>query len=100
MHYASIDENAEHYVFDARRAFYDPKAYADWPLYASLAHNVRDVFDFCERIRRMPPSEFVLTYISQLGSLLGPEEDISQIARQVYALCTRFASQFIDFICI
>ena len=90
MRFGGAPERAGHYAFDVRRSLGGSLMYRDYPLYAFVAPNARDLRDFCERMRRLSPAEFVVRYAAQLA--LGAESGAVE-SKAVYDLYRRFAAE-------
>ncbi|HYV05285.1 MAG TPA: hypothetical protein VFB82_11895 [Blastocatellia bacterium] len=97
MHWIGVREKKHHYVFDARRALNNPKSYLGVPLFDYVVPQVRDLYNFCVRLTRMKPSEFVVSYLSELSLLPGRNEDVCLLSRSVYNTYARFAKQFVEY---
>lgn len=95
MSFAGVAESKSHYAFDVRRALRGDGAYRRYPLYRVLEPNAPDLAAFCEDIRAMTPSEFVLRYAAQLSLV---SENTASSNRVLYDLYQRFARQVLDFL--
>jgi 7-cyano-7-deazaguanine synthase in queuosine biosynthesis len=95
MSFAGVAESKNHYAFDVRRALRNRDAYRRYPLYRVLESNIDDLIAFCEDMRAMQPSEFVVRYAAPL-SLVSDETASSD--RALYALYQRFARQMLEFL--
>jgi hypothetical protein len=95
---AGVREPTGHYVFDARIALKDPRAYDGAPLYDHVASRVKDLREFTQRIERMEPNEFALNYLGDLSFIPSSPEDVGQTAGETYSLYRRFARQFTEYL--
>ena len=90
MRFGGAPESAGHYAFDVGRSLGSPTGYRDYPLYTFVEPNARDLRDFCERMRRLSPSEFVVRYAAQLALAV---ESGGGGSKAVYELYRRFAAE-------
>lgn len=100
MKNASIQEDDEHYAFDACATFKGKAKYSDkTPLYSIVADNVKDLYQFCEKIKGMDVRGFVSLYMPELSLLPFQMNTITKEVTDVFEIYQRFADQFIENIC-
>jgi 7-cyano-7-deazaguanine synthase in queuosine biosynthesis len=90
MKFAEVPEKNSHYAFDVRRCFGRSVPYRTYPLYEFLERNAKDLLAFCETIKEMNPSDYVVRYAAQLA-ICGESDPLSH--REVFQLYQRFAEQ-------
>jgi 7-cyano-7-deazaguanine synthase in queuosine biosynthesis len=90
MKFAGVPEKDSHYAFDVRRSLGKSDPYRDYPLYEFLERNPTDLRGFCEMIRALTPSEYVVRFAAQLA-LVEKNSAISQ--REIFQLYQRFVQQ-------
>ena len=90
MKFAEVPEKNNHYAFDVRRCFGRSDLYRTYPLYEFLERNPKDLLAFCETMKTMTPSDYVVRYAAQLA-IAGESNTLSY--REVFQLYKRFAEQ-------
>jgi hypothetical protein len=90
MRFAGALESVRHYAFDVGCSLSSPAVYREYPLYGFVESNARDLRDFCDRMQRLSPAEFVVRYAAQLA--LSAESGTPD-SKMMYELYQRFATE-------
>ncbi len=99
MKSAGIREDDDHYAFDACATFKGDEKYSHAPLYLVVADNVKNLYQFCEKIKGLDVRGFVSLYMPELSLLPLHMNTITQEVKDVFEIYQRFAGQFIENIC-